>query len=67
MKGTIESLSPGDCVVAIQSDAFRLDGYRFRIFQFEKKLKVIVSALKNNQQGGGRGKREEKEKKEFPI
>ena len=36
----INSLSPGDAVIGIQDDASQLDGYRYRIALFEKKLKV---------------------------
>jgi hypothetical protein len=37
----IDTLSPKDLVVLIQSMDFRLNAFRFRIYLFQKKLKVI--------------------------
>ena len=37
----IDSLSPRDLVVLIQTTDFRLNQFRFRIYLFQKKLKVI--------------------------
>jgi len=37
----IDSLSPGDLVILVQSTSFRLDAFRIRVHLFERGLKVI--------------------------